>query len=160
MELETYLRFVLALVFVLALIGLLAWVARRYGFGGRVTSRPGRTRRLDIVETRTVDGKRRLVLLRRDDVEHLILTGPNSELLIEQGIEASVTAGAAPMDGPMDGRVDGPGDGPMDGRQTASDSVDRSGDQTSTRVSGNSTVFKGEVSKSLSKTKRRRAAKA
>jgi hypothetical protein len=102
--------------------------------------------------------------LRRDDVEHLILTGPNSELLIEQGIEVSTTAGAAPMGGPMDGRVDGrvdgPGDGPMDGRQTASDSVDRSGDQSSTRVSGNSTVFKGEVSKSLSKTKRRRAAKA
>ena len=52
MELETYLRFVLALVFVLALIGLLAWVARRYGFAGRATGRPGRTRRLDIVETR------------------------------------------------------------------------------------------------------------
>lgn len=88
MEMESYLRFILALVFVLALIGVLAWVARRYGFGGggRPGPRNGRDRRLEIIETRVIDGKRRLVLLRRDHVEHLILMGPTSEIVIEQGI--------------------------------------------------------------------------
>ncbi len=148
MEFETYLRFVLALVFVLALIGLLAWVARRYGFGGRSNGRAGRARRLDIVETRTVDGKRRLILLRRDDVEHLILTGPNSEILIEQGITGSASTGT------------GGGSAPMTGPKLASDGADKSGNDKSPSASGNPTVFKDEVAKSLSKSKRRRAAKA
>ncbi len=148
MEFETYLRFVLALVFVLALIGLLAWVARRYGFGGRSTGRAGRERRLDIVETRSVDGKRRLVLLRRDDVEHLVMTGANSEILIEQGITGSASTGA------------GAGSAPMAGPETASDTADRSRSEKSASLSGNPAVFKDVVAKSLSKSKRRRAAKA
>ena len=91
MDLEAYFRFVLALVFVLALIGLLAWIARRYGFGARGGSKNRFGRRVDIVETRAIDGKRRLVLLRRDDVEHLVMIGANADLLIEQGIPASRT---------------------------------------------------------------------
>jgi len=35
-----------------------------------------------------VDAKRKLVLLRRDDTEHLILLGPNSDTLVEAGIDA------------------------------------------------------------------------
>lgn len=148
MEFETYLRFVLALVFVLALIGLLAWVARRYGFGGRSNGRAGRARRLDIVETRTVDGKRRLILLRRDDVEHLVLTGPNSEILIEKGITGPTSNGA------------GAGPAPKPGLETVPDTADRSRSEKSASVSGGPAVFKDEVAKSLSKSKRRRALKA
>lgn len=99
MEMEAYLRFILALVFVLALIGVLAWVARRYGFGGRPAGpRNRRDRRLEIIETRVIDGKRRLVLLRRDHVEHLILMGPTSEIVIEQGIagQAEIPAARGP----------------------------------------------------------------
>src|SRR3546814_14733715 len=74
MDLQTYLRFVLALVAVLALIGVLAWLARRYGIGGMLaTGGGGRLRRLAIVEVLAVDGRRRLVLVRRDGVEHIIL---------------------------------------------------------------------------------------
>ena len=36
MELDTYMRFGLALVFVLALIGIAAWLARKAGLGTRV----------------------------------------------------------------------------------------------------------------------------
>jgi hypothetical protein len=46
----------------------------------------GRTRRLHIVETTSLDQKRRLVLVRRDNVEHLIMTGGAQELVIEDGI--------------------------------------------------------------------------
>jgi flagellar protein FliO/FliZ len=86
MDYDIVFRFLIALVFVLGLIGLLAWVARRFGLAGRVAARPGRRRRTMVVEAIAVDAKRRLVLVRRDDVEHLILLGPTNDLLVEQGI--------------------------------------------------------------------------
>ncbi len=89
MDLDTYFRFLIALVFVLALIGLLAWLARRYGFGGGAVARgAGKSRRLAIVEVTALDAKRRLVLVRRDDVEHLVVLGAGSDLLVESGIPA------------------------------------------------------------------------
>lgn len=47
---------------------------------------PKPERRLDIVEQSTLDGRRRLVLIRRDDVEHLIMTGGPVDVVIETGI--------------------------------------------------------------------------
>jgi flagellar protein FliO/FliZ len=92
MELDTYMRFVLALLFVLALIGILAWLARKAGLGGRVARAKGARRRLSVVEVSPVDGKRRLVLVRRDGVEHLVLLGATQETVIETGIEAPADA--------------------------------------------------------------------
>lgn len=87
METETYMRFVLTLLFVLALIGVLAWLARRAGLGNRVARTTGsRRRRLSVSEVSVIDGKRRLVLVRRDEVEHLILLGPQKDFLVETGI--------------------------------------------------------------------------
>lgn len=94
MEAETYLRFVLALVFVVGLIGGLAWVARRFGLGGQLAANTGRPRRLSIVEVAPLDGRRKLVLLRRDGVEHLVVLGQNREVVVETGIPAP--AGRAP----------------------------------------------------------------
>jgi flagellar protein FliO/FliZ len=88
MDLETYLQFALALVFVLGLIGLLALVLRRLGYGGPALSR-GRQRRLAVVEVAAIDAKRRLVLIRRDGAEHLLLLGASGDLVIERGIGAS-----------------------------------------------------------------------
>lgn len=42
--------------------------------------------RLSVVEYANVDSKRRLVLIRRDDVEHLIMTGGPVDVVIETGI--------------------------------------------------------------------------
>jgi flagellar protein FliO/FliZ len=42
--------------------------------------------RLDVIENTNVDGKRRLLLVRRDDVEHLIMTGGPVDVVIETGI--------------------------------------------------------------------------
>lgn len=86
MDYDIFFRFLIALIFVLGLIGLLAWAARRFGIGGRVAVRSGRRRRTMVVEATAVDAKRRLVLVRRDDVEHLILLGPTVDLVVEQGI--------------------------------------------------------------------------
>ena len=84
MDINGYLKFVLALAFVLGLIGLLALLLRRYGPGAvTVPRRRGQGRRLRIVEVAAVDTRRRLGLVRCDDREHLLLLGANSELLIE-----------------------------------------------------------------------------
>lgn len=85
MEWEAYLRFGLALLFVIGLIGLCGWGARRLGMTPRV-SVGGREKRLAVVEVAPVDAKRRLVLVRRDDCEHLILLGAAQDVVVERGI--------------------------------------------------------------------------
>jgi len=92
MELEIYVRFLLALILVLALIAALTWAARRFGFGGHLVPNTGKPPRLSVVEVKTVDPRRKLVLVRRDDSEHLILLGAGQDLLLESGIEAPLTA--------------------------------------------------------------------
>ena len=88
MSLDLYTRFLLALVAVLALLAAFAWLARRFGFGGRGFAVGGK-RRLAIVEVMPIDAKRRLVLLRRDQTEHLIVLGSDGATVIESGIGAS-----------------------------------------------------------------------
>jgi hypothetical protein len=48
--------------------------------------------RLSVMEQASVDGKRKLVLIRRDDVEHLIMTGGPVDVVIETGIAAQPAA--------------------------------------------------------------------
>jgi len=85
MGLDTYLRLMIALVIVLALIVALGWIARRFGWGARFVAKSSE-RRLAVLEVLPMDGKRRLVLLRRDDTEHLVLLGVGRDLVIENGI--------------------------------------------------------------------------
>lgn len=80
---------VAALLFGVALIALLVWAFKAF-FGGPRSSAGflrGRDRRLGLVETANVDGKHKLLLIRRDDVEHLIMTGGPVDVLIETGIK-------------------------------------------------------------------------
>lgn len=83
--------YVAALVFVIALIVLGAWLWRSMidnGVnlpGSRYFAAP-RDRRIGAVETVSIDGHRKLVLVRRDNVEHLIMTGGPIDVVIETGI--------------------------------------------------------------------------
>jgi flagellar protein FliO/FliZ len=83
MDFDIYLRFALALILVLGLIALLAWLLRRFGMGVKV----GKNRRLGIVEVQMLGPRHRLMLIRRDDIEHLVVVGPGSETVIESGIK-------------------------------------------------------------------------
>ena len=56
---------------------------------------PRPEKRLAVVEHASVDGRRRLLLVRRDDVEHLIMTGGPVDVVIETGIGTSKPAGSA-----------------------------------------------------------------
>ena len=86
MSLDLYSRFLLALLAVLALLAGFAFLVRRFGPAGRCLARSGR--RLAVVEVAPIDGKRRLVLIRRDAVEHLVLIGTDSAIVVERGIVA------------------------------------------------------------------------
>ena len=81
-------RAVVALVLVLALIALTVWLMRRFGDGRVVAQAGGRGRqqRLAVLDSATVDARRRLVLIRRDNVEHLILIGGPSDVVVEPNI--------------------------------------------------------------------------
>lgn len=84
MSLAVYIQSLIALVFVVAMIGALAWIVRRFGWANRFVA-PAGERRLSVLEVLPIDGKRRLVLLRRDAVEHLVLLGIAGDLVIESG---------------------------------------------------------------------------
>lgn len=47
---------------------------------------PKPEKRIDVVEQFNIDGRRRLMIVRRDDVEHLIMTGGPVDVVIETGI--------------------------------------------------------------------------
>src|SRR5207237_5014381 len=79
--------FFFAFVAVLALIGGAAWLVRRFANNrlGANTSR-GRMPRLAVIDAAAVDGRRRLVLVRRDNVEHLLMIGGPSDIVVEPNI--------------------------------------------------------------------------
>ena len=81
------LTFFLAFVAVLVLIGGVAWGVRRYATNrlGTNTNR-GRMPRLAVIDAAAVDGRRRLVLVRRDNVEHLLMIGGPSDIVVEPNI--------------------------------------------------------------------------
>jgi flagellar protein FliO/FliZ len=91
MAFETILTAFFALVLVLGLIGVLALLGRRFGLLAAARPRRGAGRRLSITEVAPVDAKRRLILVRRDQTEHLVLLGGDSDLIIERNIPAPIS---------------------------------------------------------------------
>jgi hypothetical protein len=81
------LTFFFAFVVVLALIGVVAWLIRRFASNrlGANTQR-GRMPRLAVIDAAAVDGRRRLVLVRRDNVEHLLMIGGPTDIVVEPNI--------------------------------------------------------------------------
>ena len=91
-------RFFIAFLVVLALIGLTAWLVRRFGANRLGNASRGRQPRLAVIDAATVDGRRRLVLIRRDNVEHLLMIGGPSDLVVEPNIVRAVSARDVPRD--------------------------------------------------------------
>jgi flagellar biogenesis protein FliO len=81
------LTFIFAFVAVLALIFVVGWLARRFA-GNRLgaNTNRGRMPRLAVIDAAAVDGRRRLVLVRRDNVEHLLMIGGPSDIVVEPNI--------------------------------------------------------------------------
>lgn len=85
-----YLRTLASLIVVLGAIGLGFWLLKRFDLarfmGARQANKAMTTRRLDIVETRMIDPKTKLLLLRCDGTEHLVLHGAGGSTLIDSRI--------------------------------------------------------------------------
>jgi flagellar protein FliO/FliZ len=85
--------FFFAFVAVLALIGAAAWLVRRFA-GNRLGSNTNRGRmpRLAVIDAAAVDGRRRLVLVRRDNIEHLLMIGGPTDIVVEPNIVRAMPA--------------------------------------------------------------------
>lgn len=77
----------------LVLIGIL-WLLRNRAPSPFVRGGKNRQPRLQVLDAAAVDARRRLVLVRRDGVEHLIMIGGPTDIVIESGISDSARAGA------------------------------------------------------------------
>ncbi|WCK03180.1 flagellar biosynthetic protein FliO [Agrobacterium tumefaciens] len=73
----------------LLVLAIALWLLRRRG-GSAPFIRGGRNRqpRLQVLDATAVDARRRLVLVRRDNVEHLVMIGGPTDIVIESGIGA------------------------------------------------------------------------
>ncbi len=86
MDTHEILRFITALIFVVSLMGTLWLILKRLGAGGGFSLQQGKKRRLKVVEILPIDARHKAILLRRDDTEHLVILGPNSETVVEKSI--------------------------------------------------------------------------
>jgi flagellar protein FliO/FliZ len=80
-------RFIIAFVLVLGLIGAGTLLWRKFGVGplNPLGSR-GRQPRLAVLDAAAVDARRRLVLIKRDNVEHLLMIGGPTDIVVESNI--------------------------------------------------------------------------
>jgi flagellar protein FliO/FliZ len=98
MDVINMMQYSAALLFVLALAGA-ALLVKRYGnnpqafrgaLGSKLAGKLGSfklpERRLAVVETLVLGPKQRLLIIRRDTVEHLVLSGPDGATVIENNI--------------------------------------------------------------------------
>jgi len=88
MDMLDFARYIGALLLVLGLVGAAGLAARRFGLGSFV--KPVSARRLAVVETLMIGPRQRLFIVRRDNVEHVVLCGPEGTSVIESGIPAQV----------------------------------------------------------------------
>ena len=87
-----YTDYIIAALVIVALLVLVMFVWR--AFSQRTRGRRGQ--RLGISEYQELDQARRLVLVRRDNVEHLILIGGPTDVVVESGIGVAAQPAYAP----------------------------------------------------------------
>lgn len=83
-ELPQIIRLILALAFVLALMGGFAFLLKKLGLTQNALARPGK--RLKIAESLPLGPRHRLLLIQRDDKQHLVILGPSGETVVESDI--------------------------------------------------------------------------
>jgi flagellar protein FliO/FliZ len=84
------------IVAILLVLWLLKLVFRASGNAVR-----GRNRRLAVVDSLALDPKRQLLIIRRDNVEHLILVGGPQDMVVEAGITVEEATAAQPARRPV-----------------------------------------------------------
>jgi hypothetical protein len=102
-DLPLWLKFIIVFPLVLLLIWAFVYGLKRFGGGalGRSITPRGRQPRLAVIETTSIDGRRQLWLIRRDNVEHLIMTGGPTDLVVEPSIVRAAPTGSAREAAPL-----------------------------------------------------------
>ena len=115
-------KYLLAFIIIFALLALLALVLRRLTKGRLKYSaqNAARTRqpRLGLVDTYDLDGQRQLILVRRDNVEHLVMIGGPNDVVVEMNI---VRTAAGRVAAPALAGEERPADRPTDRPAAAAD---------------------------------------
>jgi hypothetical protein len=86
---ERYIFWTFILAVLAALSVAVAAFVRAYrngSAGSALFFKPRGDRRLEVIEHANVDGRRKLVLIRRDNVEHLVMIGGPVDVVVETGI--------------------------------------------------------------------------
>lgn len=91
------LKFVAALGFVLALMGGLALLLKRMGYGHAGLAQ-GSNRRLKLVEILPLDARRKAVILQCDGEQHLVILGPAGETVVQNTIKQVIPHEASHKD--------------------------------------------------------------
>ena len=102
---NAYLTAVIGLGIVLILIVAGVWLLKVVSDASRVAGR-GRSRRLGVIDSVPLDQKRQAILLRRDNVEHLIITGGPQDVVVETGIAHQPAQPARAATRPAEGRTE------------------------------------------------------
>jgi flagellar biogenesis protein FliO len=86
---------VLVVAFLATALVAVAIIMRKVMRGPGLTTlfAPKSQKRIDVIEQTPIDAKRRLVLVRRDGVEHLLMIGGPVDIVIEGGIGAEAVRG-------------------------------------------------------------------
>jgi len=85
-DLPTPVNFVIAFVVVLLLIAGATWLVRRFGATRVDAGARSRQPRLAVIDAAAVDGRRKLVIIRRDNVEQLLMIGGPTDVVVETNI--------------------------------------------------------------------------
>ncbi len=92
---------VLLTLLLVAVLLLIFWLFRKFVGGPAIKQVRGRQPRLAVTDAANLDDKRRLVLVRRDDVEHLVMIGGATDVLIESNIVRAAPGRITPAQSPL-----------------------------------------------------------
>ena len=85
-DLPQILKLIMAMLFVLSLMGLLAFALKKLGLSGAMPVNTNK-KRLKLIEVLHLDSRHKAALIQRDNTQHLVILGPNGETVIETDIK-------------------------------------------------------------------------
>lgn len=83
MEIAYLTKFILAFLFIISLICLLAFLLRKLDFV-RDRIKTNLNKRINLVETIIIDPHNKIILVKRDSIEHLILVNRQTSIYLEK----------------------------------------------------------------------------
>lgn len=92
------LQFVAVLIFVIGLIMGLSYIIRRYSMPGYGPFRKHSDRRLHVMESLSLDPKRRAIILKCDQESYLLVLGGQQDLVIDKLAPISITEDNSPKE--------------------------------------------------------------